>query len=198
MIPAFNAEPVMNGQGTCGLEIVEQCPELNAVVIPVSGGGLISGVSTAIKAVAPQMKVVGAEPAALPRYSESLKAGKPVKVEQKKSIADALVAQMPGDICYPYVAENTDTMVAYLVCCNGTPAGLLLGEAKEDGALNVLLDYSVPSYRDCSVGAYLYANLGAHGIQKLVFSQDLAAAHSSYLTKMGFENADGNYTKTIG
>ena len=97
-----------------------------------------------------------------------------------------------------FCAENTDTMVAYLVCCNGTPAGLLLGEAKEDGALNVLLDYSVPSYRDCSVGAYLYANLGAHGIQKLVFSQDLAAAHSSYLTKMGFENADGNYTKTIG
>jgi len=112
MIPAFNAEEVMEGQGTCGLEIMEQCPELNAVVVPVSGGGLIGGVSTAVKGVAPQVKVIGAEPAALPRYSESLKAGKPVKVEQKKSIADALVAQIPGDICYPYVAANTDTVVA--------------------------------------------------------------------------------------
>lgn len=54
------------------------------------------------------VKVYGAEPAALPRYSASLVAGKPVKVEQKKSVADALVSQMPGDQCYPYVAANVD------------------------------------------------------------------------------------------
>lgn len=54
------------------------------------------------------VKVYGAEPAALPRYSASLAAGKPVKVEQKKSVADALVSQMPGDQCYPYVAANVD------------------------------------------------------------------------------------------
>lgn len=108
MVPPFNDEDVMAGQGTAGLEIMEQCPELDKVIVPVSGGGLIGGVSTAIKALAPQVKVYGAEPAALPRYSASLKAGRPVKVEQKKSLADALVAQIPGDICFPCVAANTD------------------------------------------------------------------------------------------
>ena len=87
---------------------MEQCPELNVVIVPVSGGGLIGGVSTAIKAVSPNTRIYGAEPAALPRYSASLKAGSPIKVEPKKSIADALVAQIPGDICFPYVAEHTD------------------------------------------------------------------------------------------
>ena len=108
MVPPFNDETIMAGQGTAGLEIIEQCPDLDAVIVPVSGGGLIGGVSTAIKAISPDTRVYGAEPAALPRYSASLKAGKPVKVDAKKSIADALVAQIPGDICFPYVAAHTD------------------------------------------------------------------------------------------
>lgn len=112
MIQSFNDEDIMAGQGTAGLEIVEQCPEVDKVIVPVSGGGLIGGVSTAIKGMAPRVKVYGAEPAALPRYSESLKAGKPVKVEQKRSLADALVAQIPGDICFPYVRDNTDGFAA--------------------------------------------------------------------------------------
>ena len=112
MIQSFNDEDIMAGQGTAGLEIVEQCPEVDKVIVPVSGGGLIGGVSTAIKGMAPRVKVYGAEPAALPRYSESLKAGKPVKVEQKRSLADALVAQIPGDICFPYVQANTDGFAA--------------------------------------------------------------------------------------
>ena len=108
MVPPFNDEDIMAGQGTSGIEIMEQCPDINKVIVPVSGGGLIGGVSTAIKGMNSSVKVYGAEPAALPRYSASLKAGKPVKVEQKKSIADALVAQIPGDKCYPYIEKNTD------------------------------------------------------------------------------------------
>ena len=98
MVPPFNDEAVMAGQGTVGLEILAQCPEIDTVVAPVSGGGLIGGVSTAVKALAPRVRVFGAEPAALPRYTESLRAGHPVRVEQKRSVADALVAQMPGDV----------------------------------------------------------------------------------------------------
>ena len=108
MVPPFNDELVMAGQGTVGLEIMAQCPEIDAVVVPVSGGGLIGGVSTAVKALAPRVRVFGAEPAALPRYTESLRAGHPVQVEQKRTVADALVAQIPGDVCFPYVAANTD------------------------------------------------------------------------------------------
>lgn len=112
MVPPFNDEAVMAGQGTAGLEILEQCPEVDKVVVPVSGGGLISGVSTAVKALRPHAKVYGAEPTALPRYSESLKAGKPVQVEQKRSVADALACSLPGDLCFPVVAANTDGVCA--------------------------------------------------------------------------------------
>ena len=65
-----------------------------------------------IKALAPHVRVFGAEPAVLPRYTESLRTGYPVQVEQKRSVADALVAQMPGDVCFPYVAANTDGFAA--------------------------------------------------------------------------------------
>jgi threonine dehydratase len=108
LVPPFNDETVMAGQGTAGLEIMEQYPDLDAVIVPVSGGGLIGGIASAIKAVSPQTKVFGAEPASLPRYSASLQAGKPVTVERKATIADALVTNIPGTICFPYVASNTD------------------------------------------------------------------------------------------
>ena len=112
MVPPFNDETVMAGQGTCALEFLEQCPDLTAVVVPTSGGGLIGGVATAVKALAPQVKVYGAEPVALPRYTVSLQAGTPTKIEQKSSVADALVAQIPGDKCFPYVKANTDGFAA--------------------------------------------------------------------------------------
>lgn len=112
LVPPFNDETVMAGQGTAGLEIMEQCPELDKVVVPVSGGGLIGGVSTAIKAISPRTAVFGAEPAALPRYSVSLKAGKPVQVEKRPTVADGLVSQMPGDVCFPCVEAHTDAFAA--------------------------------------------------------------------------------------
>lgn len=108
LVPPFNDETVMAGQGTAGLEILDQCSELDMVIVPTSGGGLIGGVSTAIKAVSPGTVVFGAEPAVLPRYSASLRAGKPIMVEKSKTVADALVTQIPGSICFPYVAAHTD------------------------------------------------------------------------------------------
>ncbi len=108
LVPPFNDEGVMAGQGTAGLEIMEQCPELDAVVVPVSGGGLIGGVAAAVKGISPGTKVFGAEPAALPRYTVSLAAGRPVQVEKKSTVADALVSQIPGSVCFPYAASLAD------------------------------------------------------------------------------------------
>ena len=100
---------------------------------------------------------------------------------------------------FPEVAvKGAADEVAYLVCCNGAPAGILVGNDLGDGVLDVLVDYSTPAYRDCSVGTYLYSNLNAYGVKKLVFSQKKSDAHASYLTKMGFENVDGKYVKNIG
>ena len=106
LVPPYNDELVMAGQGTAGLEIAEQQPDLDAVIVPVSGGGLIGGVSEAIKTAAPGMKVYGAEPAVLPRYSASLAAGERVQVPAVKTVADALVSNMPGEKCFPVVREE--------------------------------------------------------------------------------------------
>lgn len=112
IIPPFNDDAVMAGQGTAGLEIIEQCPSIDMVITPVSGGGLIGGVSTAIKARAPSVKVYGAEPSALPRYSASLAAGHPVTVKRQPSVADALVADTPGSLCFPQVRDHVDGVVS--------------------------------------------------------------------------------------
>ena len=74
MVPPYNDEEIMAGQGTAGIEILEQCPEIDTIIVPVSGGGLIGGVSTAVKGMDNSVKVYGAEPAALPRYSASVAA----------------------------------------------------------------------------------------------------------------------------
>ncbi len=130
MIPPFNDELIMAGQGTAGLEIVEQQPDIGAVVVPVSGGGLLGGVSTAVKLSAPDVKVYGAEPDAVPRYTASLAAGEPVAVKQLASAADALVANKPGTLCFPQVREHTDSIVDVSDACMLRAMKILLTEGK--------------------------------------------------------------------
>ena len=107
-IHPFNDLDVIAGQGTLGLEICSQMPSLTAVITPLSGGGLLGGVATAIKETNPNIKVYGAEPAALPRYTESLKKGEPVTVPTKPTLADALPAIRPGDNCFLQVKKYVD------------------------------------------------------------------------------------------
>jgi len=111
MVPPFNDEDVIAGQGTLGLEILEQCSDIDKIVVPVSGGGLLGGLSTAVKGTRSNVTIYGAEPSCLPRYTVSLAQGCPTKVAPQKSIADALVAQIPGDKCFPLVQANTDCML---------------------------------------------------------------------------------------
>ena len=79
---------------------------------------------------------------------------------------------------------------AFVVCREGSPVGVMLGTRK-GGSLDVVLDYTTPAYRDCSVGSYLYPSLAGHGISSLHFSQKLAEGHRSYLQKMGYRQ-EGN------
>ena len=112
MIPPYNDEDIMAGQGTIGLELVEQCPSPDMVITPVSGGGLLGGVSTAVRALTPDTKIFGAEPEAVPRYSASLAAGIPTSVERQASVADALVSNIPGSLCFPQVRAHADGVVS--------------------------------------------------------------------------------------
>lgn len=91
--------------------------------------------------------------------------------------------------------EKSDS--AYIVCCNGTPASILLGNKTENGILEVTLDYSTPAYRDCSVGKYLYPALATKGISVLSTSDVQTETHAAYLVKMGFENQNDVYVKKL-
>ena len=97
-----------------------------------------------------------------------------------------------------FTMESSDAQKAFLVCCQGNPAGILLGKAGEDGTLEVALDYSAPAYRDCSVGRFLYARLPDAGIHTLIFRAGRSEDHARYLKKMGFTEARGAYTRKLG
>src|SRR5918994_3703151 len=78
IIPPFESLDVIAGQGTCGLEILEDAPDVEAILVPVGGGGLIAGIAAAVTAVRPEVEVLGVEPAGAPKLSRALEAGRPV------------------------------------------------------------------------------------------------------------------------
>ena len=99
---------------------------------------------------------------------------------------------------FPDFGNNTEGLdAAYMVFCNGGPAGILLGRKKGGSEIEVELDYAVPAYRDCSVGNYLYSKLPAMGIDTLSTLRSDSAAHMSYLNKMGFELSGDSYIKIL-
>ncbi len=111
MVPPFDHAMVIAGQGTCGLEILEQLPNVGTVVVPVGGGGLVSGVSAAIKLTRPSVRVIGVEPAGAAKMSASLAAGHPVTLEKAASIADGLMPVRPGDLTFAHAQRFVDAIV---------------------------------------------------------------------------------------
>jgi threonine dehydratase len=111
MVPPFDHPWIVAGQGTLGLEILEQCPNAATVVVPASGGGLVAGVATAIKALTRAVRIVAVEPAVTPRMTRSLEAGQAVTVAAGTSIADGLLAVRPGTVTLAHVAAFVDEIV---------------------------------------------------------------------------------------
>jgi threonine dehydratase len=111
IVPPFDHPQIIAGQGTTGLEILEQCPDVAAVLVEVGGGGLSSGVSAAIKQRAPHVRVVGVEPDGAPKMKRSLEAGRPVTLDRTSSIADGLLTMRPGDLTFEHVRAFIDEIV---------------------------------------------------------------------------------------
>jgi len=111
VVPPFDHPWIVAGQGTIGLEVLEQLPGLTAILIPTSGGGLLAGVATAVKRLAPAVRVVGVEPAVTPRMTRSFHAGAPVTVPGAASIADGLLAVRPGMLTWAHIAVDVDEIV---------------------------------------------------------------------------------------
>lgn len=112
LISPFDDYEIMAGQGTIGLEIMEQLPDVDAVVIPIGGGGLIGGVATSIKETNPNIRVVGVEPTNTCRYTKSFTAGKRIKLaSDSSSVADGAQTLIPGKRNYPIVKKNVDEII---------------------------------------------------------------------------------------
>ncbi len=111
VVHAFEDPVVMAGQGTIGCEILEDLEDVNAVIVPMGGGGLISGIATAIKETKPSVRVIGAEPALTPKYFHSRKNGKRTSLPLKNTIADGLRLSVPGQNPYPIIEKYVDEIV---------------------------------------------------------------------------------------
>lgn len=126
----FDDDMIIAGQGTAGLEIMSQLPEMDAVITPLSGGGLLAGIALAVKSLSPHTRVIGAEPAILPRFAESLKAGKPTSVPEQITLADALPATEPGERNFPIIQTHVDQVVGVSEAFIAQGVKLLLNKAK--------------------------------------------------------------------
>jgi threonine dehydratase len=111
MVPPFDHEWIIAGQGTAGLEIVDQRPDVEAVLIPIGGGGLASGVAAALKLTRPQVRVIGVEPAGAAAMKASIEAGHAVTLDHTESIADGLMPVRPGDLTLAHVQRFVDRVV---------------------------------------------------------------------------------------
>ena len=109
---AFNDPAVIAGQGTIGLELLDQIPDLEAVIVPVGGGGLIAGVGCAIKETHPKVRVIGVEPSALPSMSRALAAHAPVEVPAAPTIADGVAVRRVGDLTFQAAEKYVDEMLS--------------------------------------------------------------------------------------
>jgi threonine dehydratase len=107
----YDHEHVIAGQGTIGLEILEQVDSISTVVVPIGGGGLISGIASALKAKQPDIHIVGVQAAGAASFPPSLAKGMPIKLETMSTIADGIAANTPGENTLAHVAALVDEVV---------------------------------------------------------------------------------------
>jgi threonine dehydratase len=112
LVHAYDDERVIAGQGTIGLELLEQLPDVKIVVVPIGGGGLISGIAVAMKEQRPEVRIVGVEASAAASALASRRAGRIVAIESADTIADGIAVKRPGDLTFPLIERYVDDIVA--------------------------------------------------------------------------------------
>ena len=111
MVPPYDDEFILAGQGTCGLELLEDVPDLDCVLAPCSGGGLFAGVATAAKAANPSIRCFPVEPAGADDTLQSLRKGERVTIPPPTTIADGLRVQIPGKLTFPIIQQLADDVL---------------------------------------------------------------------------------------
>ncbi|MET9205636.1 threonine ammonia-lyase [Streptomyces bacillaris] len=107
-IHPFDHPDIIAGQGTVGLEILEQCPEVRTIVVGIGGGGLAAGIAVAVKALRPDVRIVGVQAEGAAAYPPSLAAGHPVSLDEPVTMADGIKVGRPGDVPFTFIQELVD------------------------------------------------------------------------------------------
>jgi threonine dehydratase len=154
MIPPFDHPDVIAGQGTCGLEILEQWPHVDTILVPVGGGGLLAGICVAVAGIHPETRVVGVEPEGAAKLTAAMRAGAPTALASTASVADGLLPLAVGEMTFPLirpvvhqvvtVTDDDITMAVRLLYREAglrvepsgaaTTAAILSGQVKPEGA----------------------------------------------------------------
>jgi threonine dehydratase len=181
-VHAFDDPHVIAGQGTIGLEILAALPELTALVVPIGGGGLISGVAIAVKALKPAVKIIGVQSAGCSSIRASLAAGHVVAATSATTIADGIAVKQPGEITLRYIRELVDDVVevdddeiarGIAHCAN---AARLVVEGAGAAGVAALLSQKIPLQQDdvaCTVlcGGNIDANMLARVIEQVMVQE---------------------------
>ena len=107
----FNDEDVLDGQGTIALEILEELPETDIILVPIGGGGLISGIACAAKILKPEIKIIGVEPEGAASAYEAIKENKIVELKEANTIADGTAVKKIGDLNFEYIKKYVDEII---------------------------------------------------------------------------------------
>lgn len=111
LIHPFDHEDIVAGQGTCGLEILEQAPDVRTVLVPTGGGGLVAGIATAIKALRPDVRLIGVQAEGAAAFPASLAAGAPLQLDAMNTMADGIAVGRPGKVPFGAVQEYVDDII---------------------------------------------------------------------------------------
>jgi threonine dehydratase len=123
-IHPFEHPDIVTGQGTLGFEIIEQCPQVRTVVVPVGGGGLAAGITVAVKSLDPAVQIVGVQAAAAAPFPASLAAGRPIPVKATPTMADGIAVSRPGELTFGILSDHGTRVVT--VAEESLSRGLLL------------------------------------------------------------------------
>ncbi|GAC1647251.1 MAG: threonine ammonia-lyase [Herpetosiphon sp.] len=174
MVPAFDDPFVIAGQGTIGLEVLSDQPDLDLIVVPVGGGGLISGIATALRALKPTAKIVGVQAEGCASMRPSLDAGKPLLLPTAQTIADGIAVKCPGGITLPLIHQLVDDIVTV---------------SEEEIARGVV--YAVQNLRQVAEGA------GAVGISALLAGKIRPRPGDHVCVVLSGGNIDANFLARV-
>jgi threonine dehydratase len=170
----FDDPDIVAGQGTLGLELLEDLPDLATVIVPLGGGGLASGIAIAVKSARPDVRMIGVQVETVAAYPGSLKAGRPVAVDASLTIADGIAVKRPGDLTLPLIAQWVDEVV-------------VVSEDEVAEAMVLLMEKA----------KLVVEGAGAVGVAALLGGHALPAEHGTTCVVLSGGNVDAGLLATI-